>query len=369
MDTDIENYLEFLRYCLAPEERAVPQCVSDIDWMKLKDFASQQAITGVYWYGIQKMGGLKDLPNGSLYMLKWMAKVVPEQRRSEQVSTVAVKVSRQFEAAGFDTCLLKGQGNALLYPDPLMRAPGDVDLYVRSHGWHGDTDADIRKILAYCRKTHPEGKAIYHHTQYGKIDDVEIEVHYRPSWLCSPIYNKRLQQFFLDHADEVFANEAELSAGKIQVPTWVFNLVYQLAHINSHLYEEGIGLRQLIDYYYLLRRSEGQKVRLDVDLSQLGLRKIAGAVMWVLVNVLGLEAELAIVEPDERRGRFLLHEILAGGNMGKHDDRTLSGVYASPIKANIQRLWRDLRLLRYFPSESLSEPFFRVYHWIWRKKH
>lgn len=369
MDKAVNDYLEFLRYCLAPEERAVPQCVSTIDWLELKDFASQQAITGVYWYGIQKMGGLKDLPNGSLYMLKWMAKVVPEQRRSEQVSTVAVKVSRQFEAAGFDTCLLKGQGNALLYPDPLMRTPGDVDLLVRSHGFHGDVEEDIPRVLAYCRKQNPKGKTVYHHITLGNIDDIEVEIHYRSSWLSCPLYNRRLQQFFRKYVDGCYANEAELSFGKIHVPTWEYNVVFQLSHIYKHLFEEGVGLRQIIDAFYLLRRSEGQKVRLDVDLSQLGLRKIAGAVMWVLVNVLGLEAELAIVEPDERRGRFLLHEILAGGNMGKHDDRTLSGVYASPIKANIQRLWRDLRLLRYFPSESLSEPFFRVYHWIWRKKH
>lgn len=91
--------------------------------------------------------------------------------------------------------------------------------------------------------------------------------------------------------------------------------------------------------------------------------------MWILVNEFGLDERYTVVEPDERRGRFVLNEILQGGNFGKYDERALSGLYSSPIMANLQRLHRDLRLMRYFPRESLSEPIFRVYHWWWRRKH
>ena len=36
------------------------------------------------------------------------------------------------------------------------------------------------------------------------------------------------------------------------IPTVEFNIIFQLTHIYSHLMNEGIGLRQLVDYYYVL---------------------------------------------------------------------------------------------------------------------
>ena len=40
--------------------------------------------------------------------------------------------------------------------------------------------------------------------------------------------------------------------GEIAIPTVEFNLIFQLTHIYAHLMNEGIGLRQLLDYYYVL---------------------------------------------------------------------------------------------------------------------
>lgn len=55
-----------------------------------------------------------------------------------------------------------------------------------------------------------------------------------------------------------------------------------------------------------------------IVLEHLGLAKIAGAVMWVLKEVLGLEEKYLIAPVDERRGRFLLSEIMRGGNFGMY---------------------------------------------------
>lgn len=85
-------------------------------------------------------------------------------------------------------------------------------------------------------------------------------------------------------------------------------------------------------------------------LRNLGLKNIGGAVMWILVSVFGMDERKAICKPDARRGSFVLNEILQGGNFGHFDKRVMSGLYASPLMANIQRLHRDWRLLRYFPS-------------------
>ena len=101
-------------------------------------------------------------------------------------------------------------------------------------------------------------------------------------------------------------------------------------------------------------------------LSYLGLLDIAGAVMWVLKEVLGLEEKYLIAPIEERRGRFLYEEIMRGGNFGMHDSTRKP---KSKIGKNIERLKQDLRLVRYFPSECLWEPIFRVWHFFWRLAH
>jgi len=105
-------------------------------------------------------------------------------------------------------------------------------------------------------------------------------------------------------------------------------------------------------------------------LRYLGLMEIAGAVMWVLKEVLGMEEPYLIAPVDERRGRFLFSEMLQGGNFGMGltpNKGWLSKETA--IGRNVLRLKRDAQLLRYFPSECLWEPVFRIYHFFWRLAH
>ena len=89
----------------------------------------------------------------------------------------------------------------------------------------------------------------------------------------------------------------------------------------------------------------------------------------MLVNVLGLPENYLITKPNARYGQQLMREMMAGGNFGKYDERLLSGTYQSKLVANLQRLVRDARMVVYYPSECLWELWFRMWHWIWRKKH
>ena len=305
-------------------------------------------------------------------------------------------MAKNFEKEGFRACLLKGQGLALCYPDPSLRYPGDIDIWVRPRPQSGSSnaatqrsnatasrsshssfhfslftyreDADIRTVIAYCRQFVPEAKACYHHIDFLKAGDVPVEVHYRPSWLNNPFHNRRLQRYFLEHADAQFSN---LQPQGFAAPTWEFNVVFLLSHIANHLLHEGIGLKQVIDYYYLLRsQTERRSIEsYEQEFRRLGLLPFARQLMWVLCQVLGLDEQLLVARQDERRGRLLLSEMLAGGNFGMHDDRPLSGFYASGLKSNLQRVVRDLRMMRYFPSESLWEPAFRIWHYFWRRRH
>ena len=53
--------------------------------------------------------------------------------------------------------------------------------------------------------------------------------------------------------EEQFSHRVMLGEqGEIAIPTVEFNLIFQLTHIFSHLMNEGIGLRQLVDYYFVI---------------------------------------------------------------------------------------------------------------------
>ena len=103
-------------------------------------------------------------------------------------------------------------------------------------------------------------------------------------------------------------------------------------------------------------------------LRHLGMYDFARGVMWVLIEIFGLDNNKTIAAPDIRRGRIILDEIMAGGNFGKFDKRFMSGIQTTPIKHNLARLYRDVRLVALFPSECICEPLFRLWHWWWRKK-
>jgi len=410
-------YLDILRFSLN-EEAQVPESVKLIDWDQLLQFAKDQCVPGVYWMGVRRLGHLKENKPTDDHVMRWMAACGKLGKRNSTVTERSAWVAKNFEKEGFQACLLKGQGLALCYPDPSLRYPGDIDIWVvprsqsgspnaasqrsnnpsdvqgsnaatqrssgsnsssatASHSSHSSfhfslfthrEDADIRTVIAYCRQFVPDAKACYHHIDFLKAGDVPVEVHYRPSWLNNPFHNRHLQRYFLEHADAQFSY---LQPQGFAAPTWEFNVVFLLSHIANHLLHEGIGLKQVIDYYYLLR-SQTERRSIDSyeqEFRRLGLLPFARQLMWVLCQVLGLDEQLLVARQDERRGRLLLSEMLAGGNFGMHDDRPLSGFYASGLKSNLQRVVRDLRMMRYFPSESLWEPAFRIWHYFWRRRH
>ena len=102
----------------------------------------------------------------------------------------------------------------------------------------------------------------------------------------------------------------------------------------------------------------------DEDYIQFFIAGSVGMGNTVLREVLGLSEDKMLVPVDIRRGEMLLHEILAGGNFGRYDSR--NGLGNGFIGHNLQRLCRDLRFLRYYPAEALSEPLFRIWHYGWR---
>ncbi len=438
-------FFDFLRFCIG-SAKEIPDSSKEADWKELYAIAQKQCLVGVLFDGIKKLpaeyvGMKKEL------LLQWMAESQMLVKANVRLNDAAIQVSEWFRKKGFRTCILKGQGNALMYPNPYSRTPGDIDIWVEG----GD-----KRVISFVRSISPHEKACYHHIEFPSYKGVEVEVHYRPGFLLCFWHNRKLQKYYERVKEEQFSHRVMLGEqGEIAIPTVEFNLIFQLTHIYAHLMNEGIGLRQLVDYYYVLcdfykvyqsfskthpssltlkggstafpkplspqgtgdvtapsrcseplRSKDGGPSKVSPDsagwdrrdaigdmtsatastdssataarssstaidrvqkkLKELGLWKFAGGIMYIMQEVFGMPASRLIVPPNEKYGKFVLNEVLEAGNFGKHDARNRFG--RSQLGHNLQRVYRDMRLMKYFPAEAMSEPFFRVWHFFWRMK-
>lgn len=367
-------YVDFIKYSL-DEALPLPKSLGSIDWGKLLCFANSQAIVGIVYEGIKRADKFISIPPTILYQFIGYTQQI--ELRNREMNERCIEIKGVLKNEGFESCILKGQGNALMYSEPLRRTPGDIDIWLNIENSKSN-HLGIKEIIRWVRQINPHGRAEYHHVDYGDYKGVVVEVHYRPSFSNNLIYNRRLQNWFKAQAEKQFAHIEEIpgNEGNICVPTFDFNIVFQLSHIYRHLLKEGIGLRQVIDYYYLLKSlapnpSPNSVRNLDYtnELHYLGLWKFSGALMWVLREVLGLEEKYLIAPVDKRRGRFLYEEIMRGGNFGQYGADGIMQKKVGRVKKNLNRLKRDIRLLGYFPSECLWEPIFRIYHFFWRLKY
>lgn len=351
-------FFQVLRYAVGASGE-MPSGILPEEWELIYEIACRQSLLGVVFYSIQKNGAEK--PDKKL-LLQWFSISEKIRQNNQRANGAAVKLARFFQENGFRTCILKGQGNVFVYPDPYIRTSGDIDIWV---------EGGSKSVLAFARKYVSGAKSCYHHIEFRAVDGVETEVHYRPSFMNNLVHNRRMQRWFECVADEQFSHELELpdGGGKVCVPTNGFNRIYQMSHISNHFFHEGIGLRQILDYYFVLRQGFTEEERLHDGrlLKSFGLYKMTAAVMYVLKEILNLGPELMIVPADKKLGKLLLTEMLQSGNFGQYDKRAKHD--GSQLAHNIERFKRDFRLVWYFPSECLWEPVFRIYHFFWRLHH
>lgn len=127
---------DFQKYCLGAKSDVI-KVIAGIDWQELYSFASKQALLGLCFEGIERLGKeypeeLKQNPIGRELLMTWMGKAQQIRRQNMKVNVVASKLYSMLREDGLRCCILKGQGNALMYPNAYSRNPGDIDVWVNA---------------------------------------------------------------------------------------------------------------------------------------------------------------------------------------------------------------------------------------------
>lgn len=436
------------------------------EWTLLFEMSKKQALPAIAFAGIKRLRTLSD-SNGSaqtgsplkragsnvaigakygidaVTYLKWLGLADKIAQRNTMLNAECSKVCAELSHDGLQCCVLKGQSNLVNYPEELRecRTSGDIDLWVKtveggipiavSSGGSAEyvNYKGIAGVVEYAQQVRriqgqppiPWDRILYHHVEMITDSGEEVELHYRPSFLCSPLRNRRMQRWFEENEQFQTLSTSTSSAqaespcvgrerclnslniplsrgneGGFPIPTVSFNAVYQLLHIYKHLFDEGIGLRQLLDYYFVLRalhierplqlpclgegldhqdkmlewaKSTGKAAASNEDimhtLGRFGMKKFAGAVMWVLQTVFSMPDEYLLCPAEEKEGKFLLEEIMQAGNFGEYDERICHS--SSQVRHAWEKLKHNFRLIRHYPEEVVWEPVFRVCHFFWRR--
>ena len=226
--------------------------------------------------------------------------------------------------------------------------------------WVEGNRDDIYKTLKARWKV---GETVIHHAEVEIFKDTPTEIHFVPSFTYSPFLYRRYKRFFKRWADRQFDNYME-SVG-FACPTTDFNAVYSLMHIFHHVLHEGIGLRQLLDYYYILKSlDKEQRLQVFEEMRHLELAKFVEAVMYVEQQMFGLEPEFFLCKPNERLGKLLLAEIELAGNFGKYDKRYQHVDRKSRMDVYLHNVKRNFVFFKFAPSEVLWAPIWKPCHFV-----
>jgi len=319
------------------------------EWKDLYQESEKQSILGVMLDGLERLSEEQRPPR--IDLLQWIGLVQAIEQNAIAMAKASSKAVEYFHGKGFACTLLKGAAVGRYYPNPNRRQSGDIDVWL---------DGGRERIYDFARKFDKDGKLYgvnYQHIHFHLFDDIPLEVHIWPSCLSNPLHNKRFHQFCAIHHPIM----------EESLPNLAFDRLFILMHCYDHMLSSGVGLRQIMDYYYVLKQGFTDEEKEDTVhwIKKLGMYRFASGLMWLMQYAFGMEDKYLLMEPNEKEGWFIMQEVMMTGNMGHSDNRNW-GSQKTAFNRFIHNLRRDAHLINHYPQELMFQPFFSLWLYIWR---
>lgn len=345
-----------------------------LEWNQLFTEAEKQALIGILASGLERLPDAQKPPKELL--LNWIGLTIQIEQQNILTTPVCQSICKQLEKDGFMPCILKGQSNYRYYPVEMKnrRSCGDVDVWVQTMYDGRCKKSDVRRVIEFVQSNFEMNGLCWLHTSHVEKSGVPVEIHLRASFMSEPCKNRRFQKHFSNIA--VCREYVDLEGETIPVMKVDEDVIYQMNHIYRHLIDEGVGLRQVVDYYFLLKAWNKKHISTKEEtmkiVSWLGMKKFSGALMYVLREVCGMSEEMFLCPVSVKDGQFLMNEILMSGNFGHGDPRMGEinydgGYLRSRASQACRRFKRNMRFITSYPSEVIWEPIVRVEHFVWKK--
>lgn len=348
-----ELFFELLRVAVGKQE-SLSRVPDEEEWKQLADMANKQFMMGVCFAGIQILQKKGIAPPRDLF-LNWATYSEQTKDINNDKNIKCLKLQNQLRKHGMRSCILKGQGNAMMYEKlapqlKYTRHAGDIDVWA---------EGGFERVVKFVLKYQSTNKINNKHIKFDVFKDTEVEMHFKVEQLINRIKDRKLQRWLKQQEERQMTHRVAFEEDSLILPTTDFNMVHLLLHIYRHFFDSAIGLRQVTDYYALLMTgdmTDTEKEHVKQLVHSFGLDRFASALMWVLGHIFHMERERMPWAPNECTGRFFLDEVMIMGNFGKYDER-----FANRKRGNyIVRYWRyctsKIRFLKVFPIETCWLP-------------
>lgn len=352
------HFLSLLRVALG-NQQSLPTTPTPQEWEQLLLMSAKQSLVGVAFTGVERLP--KEQMPPIEVILDWSAVVNHLENENLKLNDMCCKVSSIFKQENINACILKGQGVGALYDTPLRRSTGDIDVWME-----GGRDV----VVDYISRNFPRTEAPEHGGHHIKTvlkGGIDMEVHFLPAELYNPNNDKRVRRWFDAVEKSQWGNtiDVKVSDGTmlpISVPTPSFNQVFILMHLFYHWAFEGCGMKQIVDYYYVLKSSSPDKDSIRM-LKHIGLFPFAQAIMYIMQQ-LGLPASHMLTEPSAKLGALLLDDILTVGTVSAEELAT--GKYSKEGKLHkmMRRTRRMFKMMPLAPSELIWVVPENLFGWI-----
>ena len=322
--------------------------LTEAEWKILYRLSREQTVTGLIFAGIQKLPE-KVQPKENI-LVRWIATIDAIERSNLKMNSVLAELSKMFKKAGINPVLLKGQGLASLYKEPLLRECGDIDFYF-------PTERDFlgAKNCIHREGIRTENKADGSMSYFWK--GVKIEHHKRMFDLFtsrSIRYSKELETRYGVRSITICGNNYV----QIDIPHPVLNIIQQSTHILKHAFGLGIGLRQFCDlaisYYRWYGELAGDDIR--AICSKLGLDRWSSLQYSFLAKYINLPGQYMPYHEVKVSPDVLYAIVWNGGNFGQNAITT--GKCDSAILRKVHTAWSFYNNIRFAykiaPKEALG---------------
>lgn len=325
------------------------------DWDALLESAKRQGIIGILWHAVsapfpspENEAPSSSIPEWEFHArTSWQLIVQYIEQRNDLLNFTCSKVIRNFALENIRTCILKGQALGQLYPNPQWRQPGDVDVWIE-----GGKDFVLEYVKKYFSQPVENGPL---HSSLTLKNGVELELHYAPVHSNMPSFNTILQKWFKEHAPwntDSTGPFRPVSSPEAEHEWVLFNSVYLLTHIVTHMRAEGVGFKQILDLYWLMYRYDSPIEEIPAAILK-PILPLYKALTWVFLQI-GMPEEKLWIEPNERLGKLLLSEMLTTGVVTVADITT--GKYSKPkVLKFFHRLKRSFRIMPLLGSEPFHK--------------
>lgn len=331
----------------------------EFDWKTLLELAEDQCVTGLALQGAQALPATDWPPRRIL--LPWIGCAEAIKRQNRRVNAAMLHFVAEMKGRGLHPLIVKGQVIAQEYTDPLLRQPGDIDVFFERSDWKG-----VERWLIEKKMPHSCGAAERHIEIV--YEGIPVELHYHLNHFSSSRSMSYWQREVEEKAWER-SRTAWVDGVKVRTLGVTDTLAYLLVHAHHHLLTEGVGLRQLLDMAHFIHnhKEEVEPSLLHHHLRGIGYEKAFSAFVALFRKYLGLPKDEMPCEPDMRDDVYadkVMEDVWSGGNFGYKNN--LKGVRSGLLHSlNTARLVlaHSVRFYRLAPAEA------RAYGWhkiFWR---